>query len=460
MGAMRSIARASLLLFAAGSSRALAQAAGWESFGPVLFQVNAVATAPDETIVYAGSSDYAAGQSAIFRSTNGGQTWKTVVQAASGEFYSDILVDPRNSATIYAGTLGNDGKTRIYRSGDTGANWAFGHTVPEYCLPSFAPGATSGTALASCGTHLFHTADSGLTWQELSNPFTEPTRLTPGAGGTLLAYGQTTIFKSSNGGSSWQKTGNPLPCAAMNALRADPARANAFVAGAGALGSAGLTCGGVYRSADGGSTWTATNLSGVYVTDIAINTLDPTRVYASAGYLGGLFPEGGAWASTNGGSTWTDTSLPTSSAVRLALSTSGKLLYAATSIGVYALAVPGGQPGACAPDGATLCLDAARFRVRASWTKPDGTSGQGHAVSLTGDTGYFWFFDSANVETVVKVLEGCTTNGHRWVFASGLTNVLVNLTVTDVVSGTTNTYTNPQGTAFVPIQDTSAFSCN
>ena len=129
-------------------------------------------------------------------------------------------------------------------------------------------------------------------------------------------------------------------------------------------------------------------------------------------------------------------------------------------VGVYTLAVPGGQPGACAPDGATLCLDAARFRVRASWTKPDGTSGQGHAVSLTGDTGYFWFFDSANVEVMVKVLEGCTTNGHRWVFASGLTNVLVNLTVTDVVSGTTNTYTNPQGTAFVPIQDTSAFPCN
>ena len=98
--------------------------------------------------------------------------------------------------------------------------------MPAYCVPSFAPGTTSGAALASCGTHLFRTADSGLTWQELSSPFTEPTRLTPGAGGTLLAYGQTTIFKSSDGGSSWQRTGNALPCAGMNALRADPARAN------------------------------------------------------------------------------------------------------------------------------------------------------------------------------------------------------------------------------------------
>ena len=74
--------------------------------------------------------------------------------------------------------------------------------------------------------------------------------------------------------------------------------------------------------------------------------------------------------------------------------------------------------------------------------------------------GDFWFFDASNVEIIVKVLEGCTTNAHRWVFASGLTNVLVNLTVTDVVTGATRPYTNPQSTPFAPIEDTSAFPCN
>ena len=80
-------------------------------------------------------------------------------------------------------------------------------------------------------------------------------------------------------------------------------------------------------------------------------------------------------------------------------------------------------------------------------------------MPLTADSGYFWFFDSSNVELIVKVLEGCSTNNHRWVFASGLTNVLVSITATDIVTGTTRVYTNPQGTAFAPIQDTSAFTC-
>jgi hypothetical protein len=122
--------------------------------------------------------------------------------------------------------------------------------------------------------------------------------------------------------------------------------------------------------------------------------------------------------------------------------------------------VAGAGQQACTEDSFTLCLDNARYRVRTTWSKTDGSSGQGHAIALTADTGYFWFFNSSNVEAIVKVLEGCGINGHRWVFAGGLTNVLVNLSVTDTVTGTTQTYTNPQGTAFQPIQDTSAFPCN
>jgi hypothetical protein len=65
------------------------------------------------------------------------------------------------------------------------------------------------------------------------------------------------------------------------------------------------------------------------------------------------------------------------------------------------------------------------------------------------------------VETVVKVLDACSFNQRFWVYAGGLTNVQVTLTVTDTVKGVVKTYTNPQGTAFQPIQDTNAFAtCN
>jgi Subtilase family/Bacterial pre-peptidase C-terminal domain len=113
---------------------------------------------------------------------------------------------------------------------------------------------------------------------------------------------------------------------------------------------------------------------------------------------------------------------------------------------------------ACTPGPNALCLSGGRFRVQATWRRPDGTSGAGNAVSLTADTGYFWFFDSTNVEIVVKVLNACGFAQRIWVFSGGLTNVEVTMTVEDTVSGIVKTYVNPQGTAFVPIQDTSAFA--
>ena len=112
----------------------------------------------------------------------------------------------------------------------------------------------------------------------------------------------------------------------------------------------------------------------------------------------------------------------------------------------------------CVPSAAALCLNNNRFEVSATWRIPGGGSGSGQAIPLTIDTGYFWFFDAANVEVILKVLDGCGVNGRYWVFASGLTDVNVELTVTDTRTGIRRIYRNPQGTAFQPIQDTSAFA--
>ncbi|HTQ78915.1 MAG TPA: hypothetical protein VMM92_02880 [Thermoanaerobaculia bacterium] len=116
----------------------------------------------------------------------------------------------------------------------------------------------------------------------------------------------------------------------------------------------------------------------------------------------------------------------------------------------------GGTPS-CVSDDQSLCLQGGRFRVRAQWTTGDGQTGPGHALPLTGDTGYFWFFAATNVEVVTKVLNGCGLGSHYWFFAGGLTDVRVVLTVTDTLTAAVRQYTNPQGKAFQPIQDTSAF---
>lgn len=111
-------------------------------------------------------------------------------------------------------------------------------------------------------------------------------------------------------------------------------------------------------------------------------------------------------------------------------------------------------------DNDLVFLNNARFQVSAEWATQDGQSGTGKASRLTDDTGYFTFFGNDNVELVVKVLDACDIPGfnHYWVFVAGLTNVEVTLTVTDTASGQTNTYFNPLGQAFLPIQDTGAFA--
>ena len=120
---------------------------------------------------------------------------------------------------------------------------------------------------------------------------------------------------------------------------------------------------------------------------------------------------------------------------------------------------PAAPAANCVANATTLCLNNGRFSVRTVWTAPGSGTGSGQAVALTGDTGYFWFFSPNNVEMVAKVVTGCPVNFRYWVFAGGLTNVNVVMTVTDTQTGTARTYTNPQGTAFLPVQDTNAFAC-
>jgi hypothetical protein len=116
-----------------------------------------------------------------------------------------------------------------------------------------------------------------------------------------------------------------------------------------------------------------------------------------------------------------------------------------------------GGSGSCTANATTLCLNN-RFAVTATWRTTGGQTGTGTAVPITSDTGYFWFFSNTNVEVVLKVLNACSLNSRYWIFAGGLTDVNVTLTVKDTKSGTTKTYTNPLGVAFQPIQDTNALA--
>ena len=111
----------------------------------------------------------------------------------------------------------------------------------------------------------------------------------------------------------------------------------------------------------------------------------------------------------------------------------------------------------CEGDTYTLCLNGGRFAVRAFWRNRAGTEDLAARIPLSADTGGFYFFDPTNFELLVKVLDGCAINQHFWVFAAGLTDVEVDVLITDTFTGEVRTYHNEQGQAFAPVQDIDAF---
>jgi plastocyanin len=115
------------------------------------------------------------------------------------------------------------------------------------------------------------------------------------------------------------------------------------------------------------------------------------------------------------------------------------------------------QTGPCEVDAQTLCLNGGRFKVQVNWSVPSqGTNGAGTGVALTGDTGYFWFFSSNNIELVIKVVDGRGFNGKFWVFYGALSNVQYSIAITDTTTGTVRTYANPFG-SLASVADTAAF---
>ncbi len=121
-----------------------------------------------------------------------------------------------------------------------------------------------------------------------------------------------------------------------------------------------------------------------------------------------------------------------------------------------------GSRSACVPGAGTLCLLDDRFAVTITYRTPNVGTGHGQAVPLSSQSGLFWFFDSANAEMLIKVIDGCDVPGLNayWVFYAATTNVDFTLTVSDTATGVVKQYRNPLGLAAEPIQDVATFrSC-
>jgi photosystem II stability/assembly factor-like uncharacterized protein len=251
--------------------------------------VIALAVDPADTnVVYAGSDR-------VSKSTDGGRSWRTVFPPHPTRYPPDhvsaLAIAPTRPETIYAitGDFANpsatpaDGRTTIYKSTDAGTTWQATRVVGG----SVAPTALAvdprdpATVYAAIGAKVMKTTDAGKAWQPIADglPITH-TRGTchclsqggvtalavdPGRTGTVYAaLTQGGIYKTTNGGQTWTRALN-TPTFSLDAVAVDPAHpATIYAAGEGQCGPTAQSCSSpsasgelwILRSTNSGLTWT------------------------------------------------------------------------------------------------------------------------------------------------------------------------------------------------------------
>lgn len=93
----------------------------------------------------------------------------------------------------------------------------------------------------------------------------------------------------------------------------------------------------------------------------------------------------------------------------------------------------------------------------------DDSRGMAQVVYTTSDkSGLFYFFDPANWEVLVKVLDGCAYNDYFWVYAAAATDVGYEINVYDQATGSPpakKVYDKPAGPPAPALVDVAAFPC-
>ena len=93
----------------------------------------------------------------------------------------------------------------------------------------------------------------------------------------------------------------------------------------------------------------------------------------------------------------------------------------------------------------------------------DGETVQADAVDYglgSRESGLLYFFDQDNSEVLIKVLDACAVNNHRWVFVAPVTTLAFNLRVDETATGEYWEHKNPRGGATATTKsDITAFPC-
>ncbi len=187
----------------------------------------------------------------LFGSENGGDSWRET--AFAGSFVPSVSFDPRRPANA-AATVKNSGGDAVWRSTDSGATWIRTASPPNWTSISRVvwSRSTEGTFFLTAEGCPFVSHDLGASFALLPLGRRDAQDLAELGDGTLLAATTSGIFRSADGGLSWSPSGPQEG--------GDPVRSREWVfrveAAVGTIdGAYAAGVSGLYRSEDSGRTW-------------------------------------------------------------------------------------------------------------------------------------------------------------------------------------------------------------
>ena len=252
---------------------------------------------------------YAGGWGNVFKSTDGGGSWKDVT-AKPWTRVDSLAIDPTHPSIVYAGTDRGVAKTT-----DGGRHWR----MVNGGLVEYEPGRNHGEGIYSLVVDVHHprtvfansdgalvkTTDAGAHWRiigpepyrtescphcaVLIHGYQSAAAIDPDRAETIYASwsstGPTGFYKSTNGGTSWRRVQTRgFPSAQLGSLVGDWVSGTLYAT---------ASSPGVYKSIDGGGTWSSAGLDGETPWGLTVNG---GTVYAG---LNGSLLE-----TDDGGATW------------------------------------------------------------------------------------------------------------------------------------------------------------
>jgi photosystem II stability/assembly factor-like uncharacterized protein len=285
------------------------------NIGPVFIsgRISQIAMFPDSTSHYL----IAVASGGVWLTHNNGTTWTPVFDNQGSYSIGTITIDPRNPSVVWVGTGENNNQRSVsygdgvYRSDDGGRTWRnLGLKKTEHIARILVDPRDSNTVyVAAPGPlwkgggerGLYKSTDGGKTWSQSLIKVGEYTGcsdviLDPRNPDILLAathqrqrrfFGmihggpESALWRSIDAGKTWSRVGGGFPSTGdLGRIGLNYAPSNPSIIYAQVEGPEGR--GGLYRSADNGGTWEKRNsfdTQGQYYSKVQVDPANPDRVY-------------------------------------------------------------------------------------------------------------------------------------------------------------------------------------